>query len=221
MGILLVLAVCAAVLNLYAVRHTSQRLEDITKPATLILISAWFALVTRLDGFAVWFGLGLLLSLVGDILLLRPDRRFKAGLAAFLLAHTAYIVGFNTPIPPLDVFGLGLAIVYAIMGGRIYRRLAAGLAARGQSSLRLPVLVYSLALSVMFLSATLTLFRPDWTTNAALLIFTGAALFYFSDVLLAFNRFVAPMEHGRLMNMTAYHLGQLALALGVAVQLSV
>jgi len=47
----------------------------------------------------------------------------------------------------------------------------------------------------------------------------GAFLFYISDLILAWNRFVAPIQNGRLLNIVAYHLGQIALIVGVAMHL--
>ena len=43
-------------------------------------------------------------------------------------------------------------------------------------------------------------------------------LFFISDTLLAWNRFVAPIRHQRVLIMSTYHLGQMGLALGAALQ---
>ena len=44
----------------------------------------------------------------------------------------------------------------------------------------------------------------------------GALLFYASDGILGWNRFVQPLPHGRLAVMTTYHLGQIGLVLALA-----
>ena len=67
----------------------------------------------------------------------------------------------------------------------------------------------------MLLSALLTLSRPDWEMHAALTVSVGATLFMLSDAILAWNRFVRPIKNGRVMNMAAYHLGQIVLVIGV------
>ena len=58
----------------------------------------------------------------------------------------------------------------------------------------------------------------EWKILPSLLVVIGAFLFYISDVILAMNKFVAPIKNGRLMNMIAYHLGQIALIAGVVIQ---
>lgn len=211
----------AAVIDWLAVGKGWRRVELFAKPVTMIALFGYLMKSGGLAGPLLWFGLGVLLSLAGDVFLLFSERWFIGGLFAFLLAHVFYILGFNAPLPPLTIMGLGLAFVYAIMAARIYRRIATGLVERGKAGLRMPVLVYSAVITIMLLSATLTLFRVDWTTGATMLAFTGGALFFISDVILAFNRFVQPVRYGRVMNMAAYHLGQIALIVGVVLQFKV
>jgi hypothetical protein len=43
-------------------------------------------------------------------------------------------------------------------------------------------------------------------------------LFFYSDAILAWIKFVAPIKNGRMMNMITYHLGQIALIAGVLIQ---
>jgi hypothetical protein len=65
----------------------------------------------------------------------------------------------------------------------------------------------------------MTLFRADWPSPlAAALAALGAMLFFYSDAILAWIKFVAPVKNGRLMNMITYHLGQIALIAGVLIQ---
>jgi len=56
--------------------------------------------------------------------------------------------------------------------------------------------------------------RPDWSSIAALFASLGAILFYASDSMLAWDRFVNPLSHARLKVMTTYHLGQIGILLG-------
>jgi uncharacterized membrane protein YhhN len=44
----------------------------------------------------------------------------------------------------------------------------------------------------------------------------GASLFYASDAMIAWNRFVAPQPWARLAIMVTYHLGQIGLVLSLA-----
>jgi len=50
------------------------------------------------------------------------------------------------------------------------------------------------------------------------LVTTGAFLFYLSDIILAWHRFVAPISNGRLLNIACYHAGQIMLIAGVIAQ---
>jgi hypothetical protein len=46
----------------------------------------------------------------------------------------------------------------------------------------------------------------------------GALLFYISDIILAWHKFVSPIQNGRIYNIGAYHLGQILLIAGVIAQ---
>lgn len=80
------------------------------------------------------------------------------------------------------------------------------------------MIVYGVVITLMLLSAMLTLFRLEWKATPAALVSVGAMLFFFSDVILAWNKFVAPIKNGRMMNMITYHLGQIALIVGVIIR---
>jgi uncharacterized membrane protein YhhN len=202
-----------------AVRKKWPRLEFVTKPAVMVTLFLWLWTSVGLKGALLWFGLGVLFSLVGDVLLMISlDRFFLAGLVAFLFAHAAYIIGFNTPLPALSAWSLLLAVIIGINGVRVLRRILAPLAAQGKLHLRFPILMYGTVISIMLLSAMLKLTDISWNALAALLVGLGAFLFYMSDVILAWMKFIAPVQHGRLYNMLSYHLGQIALIAGVVLQ---
>ena len=65
-----------------------------------------------------------------------------------------------------------------------------------------------------------TIFDPAWSTGAAFLVSAGAFLFYLSDLILAWNKFVSPLQNSRIYNMLTYHLGQIGLIAGVVSQFS-
>ena len=111
-----------------------------------------------------------------------------------------------------------LAVILVLGAVRILRRIAAGLVAKSLKKLVVPVQVYGLVITVMLFLAMLTLSRPDWKAIPAVLVSLGAFLFYLSDIILAWNRFVSPIRSGRVMNMIAYHLGQIALIAGAIYQ---
>ena len=219
MNIFLIAAFGFAALEAWALWKNNPRLEVVAKPAVMVALFFWLWTSAGLNGALLWFGLGILFSLVGDVLLMISlDRLFLPGLAAFLLAHLAYLVGFNTPLPALSSWGLILAFIIGLSGVRIMRRIIAPLAAQGQASLRFPIIVYGLVISLMLLSAMLKLTDISWDAVAALLVALGAFLFYMSDIILAWMKFIAPIHNGRIYNILAYHLGQIALIAGVVVQ---
>jgi uncharacterized membrane protein YhhN len=80
------------------------------------------------------------------------------------------------------------------------------------------VQIYGTVITLMLLSALLTFNNANWDSSAAGLVAMGATLFFFSDVILAWNKFVNPIKNGRLANMILYHLGQAALVAGVIIQ---
>jgi hypothetical protein len=67
----------------------------------------------------------------------------------------------------------------------------------------------------MLYSAIATIYAPDWKTSAVLLVSLGALLFWASDLVLAWNKFVTPLRHGREWNIVLYYLGQIGLVAGV------
>jgi uncharacterized membrane protein YhhN len=195
------------------------RLEYLAKPAVMVILFTWLWTSVGFDGAALWFGLGILLSLTGDVLLMISlDRLFMAGLVAFLLAHLAYLVGFNIPIPEVSAWGFFLAIIIGLGGMRVIRRIVAPLATSGQARMRMPIMIYGTVISLMLLSAMIKLTDITWSTSGAVLVSVGAFLFYVSDIILAWHKFVAPIQNGRIYNIGAYHLGQIMLIAGVITQ---
>ena len=219
MNIFLLLAILFAALEALALWKYWLRLEYIAKPAVMIILFIWLLTSTGLSGATLWFGVGIIFSLTGDVLLmLSLDRFFLFGLVAFLLAHVAYVIGFNIPLPAFSVWGIVFAVMISLGGARIIRRIVDALASKGQARMRIPIIVYSMVISIMLLSAMLKLMDITWGATAAVLISGGAFLFYISDIILAWNKFVAPIQHGRNYNIAAYHLGQIMLIAGVIAQ---
>ena len=100
MNLFLITALIFAALESFALWKNWTRLEYAGKPAVMLVLFAWLGSAVGLQDARLWFGAGILLSLVGDILLmLALDRFFLFGLVAFLLAHLAYVIGFNDPLP--------------------------------------------------------------------------------------------------------------------------
>ncbi len=196
MNILLIAAFVFAALESLALWKSWLRLEYFVKPAVMVVLFLWLWTSVGLNGASLWFGVGILLSLTGDVLLMISlDRLFLAGLVVFLLAHVAYLVGFNIPIPGISAWGFFLAIMVGLGGTRVIRRILVPLAVNGQGRMRMPIIVYGVVISLMLLSAMLKLTDFTWNATAAALVSVGAFLFYISDIILAWNKFVSPIQH--------------------------
>jgi len=208
-----------------AVAKNWKKAEFIAKPAAMLVL---LGLLAWLGGFSsrpiLFFGLGIFFSLAGDVFLMISyarfsDRWFLPGLAAFLCAHISFIIGLNNPLPNVaPIWSLGLAVVLGVTAARILRRILASVRQKGLVRLVRPVGLYGGVITLMLLSALLTFDNTAWRLSASGLVALGAILFYFSDVLLAWNKFVKPIKNGRLANMLLYHLGQAGLVAGILLQ---
>jgi uncharacterized membrane protein YhhN len=228
----IILVLIFAGLDWYAADRKVKPLEYICKPATMLALLGWMWQSVGLGGSMLWFTLGAVFCLAGDVFLMLPRDMFIFGLLAFLLGHIGYIVGLNNAPPFINMLGMILIvilekplaiitiIVLVIYLVWLYPKLARGLKARGKTRLKIPVLIYSLVISLMVYSALLTWFRAGWSTFAALSVSIGAVLFFASDSLLAWDRFVNPLPHARLKVMVTYHLGQIGILLGAMLHIA-
>lgn len=220
MNILPILALIFAGLESLALWKKWRGLEYVAKPAVMVCLFTWLYLATGLQGVAFWFGVGLIFSLAGDVLLmLSLERMFVFGLLAFLLAHIAYLAGFQNELRTVSFWSVLLIFIIAVNALRLMRRIISAMRANGQDRLVNPVIVYSSVISVMLYAAMTTLSNPAWKAGASLLVGLGAFLFYASDLVLAWNKFVAPIQNGRMINIGLYHLGQISLIAGIVSQL--
>ena len=225
---LLVVFLISAVLE-WAGEHRKERwLIYISKPVALIALMVWVwarigetgANLTGRKFGLVWFVIGLGLCLVGDVFLMLPERFFLPGLVAFLLGHVAYIVGFAPEFPPQRavVPGLIVLLFVGVVSVFITRKLVQGWRVGGKNQMIGPVVGYAVVISVMLYGALTTLLVHDWNYLAALPVSLGAVLFYLSDILNAWDRFVVKLPGGRVKIMMMYHLGQMAITVGAVMQ---
>lgn len=203
--LLLVLTALSALVHWWSVATSRRPILLVTKPLTMILlIGVALSIDTAATSTRAWFIVALVLSLAGDVFLMLEPDQFIAGLASFLTAHVAYVVGLVlagfSPAPA--VLALGATVVaFAVLG----RPILVG-AATKDPRLETPVALYMAVISAMVVSAAAT-------TNVVAT--AGAVLFYGSDATLGWNRFVSPIANGRLHTMVTYHGGQTLLILAL------
>lgn len=219
MDLWLVLALVFAGLEALAVWKGWHRMEFVTKPAVMILLFLRLVLNTGLQGSMLWFGAGIVFSLLGDVLLLVPqDRLFIPGLVAFLITHICYLIGFKEQLVHPTAWTFMLLFFILLNAARLLRRIVRAVRLKGQTGLVYPVILYGLVISLMLFAAMSTFFDTTWKTDAALYVSVGAFLFWISDLFLAWNKFVSTIQNGRIMSILAYQLGQIILIAGVISQ---
>jgi uncharacterized membrane protein YhhN len=221
--IYLYLSIAFALIDWLVVAVERREIEYIAKPGAMIFLIAWF--ITRMPTDRSWLSVliltGLILSLAGDVFLMLPGNWFLAGLVAFLVAHLAYIGGFNADGFTLPWRSLLFGLVILIFAVPIYLRIRSGLISGGNQSLILPVTAYVIIISFMVFSASTTFYKEDWSNQASILVFLGAVLFFASDAVLAWNRFVSPIRQGSLITIIPYHLAQYLIATGTLMNIGV
>ncbi len=203
---LLAVAALVAVGDWFAVARERKPLEYVCKPLTMVALVA-VALAVHVDHDAVrwWFVGALVLSLAGDVFLMLPGNLFVAGLASFLVGHLAYVAGMWTSGVDGVRVGLGVAVVVvalALIGRPILRAVRRG----SEPEMALPVLAYMVVISAMVASAIGT---------GVVLAITGAGLFYCSDALIAWRRFVRERPWQPLAIIVTYHVAQAGLVLAL------
>lgn len=208
----LVLAAPVALVNWVGTARDDRRLVWAAKPTTLVLlILAALAIDADDPAVRIWFVLGLVLSLAGDVFLMLPEDTdlpvppFLLGLGAFLLGHVAYVAGMASDLDSWSFVMIGLLVV-AAAGGVVAPRIVAGVRLTSPD-LVVPVLAYMAVISTMVVFS--------FGRGSAVGV-VGALLFYASDAILAWNRFVTPSRLLQVAVMVTYHLAQLGLVLSIA-----
>ena len=194
-----------AIADWAAVLRSLRSLEYVVKPAVMVgLIAVAVALHPVSSVERALFVVALALGLVSDVFLMLPRDMFLAALVAALVEHVAYIAAFRARDFDLTVLVVALLIALvsvAVFLPRIVRAL------RGRHpNLMTPVFAYVAVFAVMVASAGGT---------GSVVALAGALLFFYSDAILAWNRFVNPIPFGRIVNIVPYHLGQALLVVSL------
>lgn len=210
----------AGLTYIWAANHGLRPLVYVLKPGTMLLI---IALAIRHlpasphPGYPRAIVAGLVFSMAGDVFLMLPLDRFVSGLASFLLAHLCYIWAIWTAAPArLTAVDAGLGVVLVAVALPVLRRFLAGVREGGRVGLAAPVVLYAVVISVMVWRATATLFYPGLLPLRRELAAAGALLFFVSDAVLAWDRFVEPLRARHWVIMGTYFAAQYCFAATVA-----
>jgi uncharacterized membrane protein YhhN len=204
-GIAFAAAAVFAVGNWFAVARSRKVLEYVCKPATLVALTFAAALLDpSVDAHTrrVWFVAALVFSLAGDVFLMLPTDLFVPGLAAFLVGHVCYLIGFWVHGPSIAALVFAAIVTLAAVVP-LARRILTAIAQRGEpQQLRIAVVAYMVVISAMLATALAS-------GNAFAAV--GAVLFVGSDSMIAWDRFVRRFAWAPIAIMVTYHLGQAGL----------
>ncbi|MBX7159784.1 MAG: lysoplasmalogenase [Acidimicrobiia bacterium] len=198
-------------------RH-AQAVGYVAKPATMVLL-ALFLLALTAGGpqprAQVWlFFMALVLSLAGDVFLMLPTDLFLPGVASFALAHVAYIVGILGFGHVESWSGPGLAwLVLVLAAIPLVRRLLGAIDDRAE---RASVAIYMVVIGVMVGAAWTLPWRSGVPLAAGVAGAIGASLFFTSDSIIGWRRFVRDFPTSAVLVIVTYHLGQIGLVLSLA-----
>lgn len=199
----LILALMGAVTFLYGVSVHAALLCLLVKPLPVLALLGWLHDAPPTE-YRRWISLGLIFSLVGDVLLAWPGDLFVFGLGAFLVAHLAYLKAYLSDCRRLALLSLIIALgVGAVLLGILI--------SNGLGPLLIPVIVYGLAISAMLWRALARL-GTDVPKRSALLAAAGAVAFVLSDTVIGINRFVSPFNAAPYIIILSYWLGQWGIA---------
>jgi uncharacterized membrane protein YhhN len=188
-----------------AVARSRRWLEYVAKPGVMLGLIAVAILLHPVDSTErTFFLVALTFGLISDIFLMLPQDMFLLGLGAALVEHLAYIGGLNHR--PLHATLLAIAAVIALVSIAVILPPVIRALRQNHPGLVLPVTIYTTVFLIMVSSAGST---------GSLVALAGALLFFYSDGLLAYNRFVKPVPGGRLGNIVLYHAGQALLVLSL------
>ena len=199
--------------NLSGIYLNNEALQYASKPFLVIILIAYFLLQTRLwkSNLKKWTLTALFFSWVGDILLIfqpKDEIFFLLGLSAFLLAHIFYIVFFHNIRIREGIKSSWLLLLLVV----IYYAILITILSPYLGKMKLPVCIYGIVISFMFLLAMHMLFIKNKTAGYWMMI--GALLFVMSDSILAINKFYQPFEFAGIIIMLTYGLAQLFITQG-------
>jgi uncharacterized membrane protein YhhN len=203
------------IVDLAGIQLQNKDLQIFSKPLIIPVLIGFFdsQLTSITKGISRWILAALLFSLAGDALLMFEEKNsifFLLGLSAFLLAHIFYIVFFHR----VRVKEKVKSNPWLLVGVVAYYAALITLLSPFLGDMKIPVLVYGIVISFMFMLAMHMLFIKNKSAGQWMMF--GALLFVISDSVLAINKFYQPFEFAGILIMLTYGLAQLFIVEGAS-----
>lgn len=193
----------------------NQLVEYVPKPFIIISLAGYFLSQVHhiTSGLKKWILLALFFSWMGDVLLIFQEKEkffFLLGLSSFLLAHIFYIVFFHQVRMREKI----RSNIWLLIPVAVYYVALISLLSPYLGDMKLPVRIYGIVISFMFMLALHMVYIKDKITGRWLM--AGALLFIVSDSILATNKFYQPFEVAGALIMLTYGLAQFFIAEGAS-----
>lgn len=199
--------------DIAGIQLQNEAIQYVCKPLLMIILAAFFLSKTksRVRGLKKWILAALFFSWAGDVLLMFQESKslfFLLGLSAFLIAHVFYIVFFHNIRVQENIKSNPLLLLLVV----VYYAGLMTLLSPYLGTMKLPVRIYGIVISFMFMLAMHMLFINNKTAGRWMI--TGAMLFVMSDSILAINKFYQPFEAAGIIIMLTYGLAQFFIVMG-------
>jgi uncharacterized membrane protein YhhN len=175
----------------------------------LFLLTAFHEIVIY-NRYSTFILLGLFFCFTGDILLAFSNNKFfLSGLIAFGIGHFFYVLAFCGA----SALSSGTIMIFIVSAGvsfAVYQWLKKGL-----GNMKLPVSVYLILITLMVTSAGSFFITDSILYKTRILGFSGAALFYISDLFVARQRFKTKTFTNKLFGLPIYYAAQFLIAYSI------
>jgi uncharacterized membrane protein YhhN len=221
------LVFCGFLFHWTSVYFEWKQVRPFAKALAMALVILWtlFAVHFQVNYFVVFLVIAQIFGLLGDILLLFSGKWFVWGLGAFLVGHFFYlgllaaIMTTGWHIGLISGFSFSAALICFVLWAAyllVFTRFFSSYIYKNKSDLPfwIAVILYGATLSFIVASSVFSIASLPGFDWVQIFLPIGAVLFFASDNLLAYDRFVKKIPNGRLWVIVTYHLGQLSLAVG-------
>jgi alkenylglycerophosphocholine/alkenylglycerophosphoethanolamine hydrolase len=181
--------------QLKALENLSILLKVLTTLTLFLVVLSDSVFLNHNNKVELLVAFGLLSGALGDFFL-EFDRFFIHGMGAFLLGHIFYVLGFYK-MWGIPSFGIIVTLLLSGFGYFLFLK-------RFLSKEKLAVFLYVLAICTMVAFS-----------SVRIVAFSGAILFFLSDLFLSYDKYVRRIPNRDLLVLSLYFAGQLFISLSV------